>query len=103
MNPQTDKHYTIYGKRLFQASISGVVSYDTMHHLYELAMPKRQKTKPMKRVTVTVDPDDFAALDQLSQRSDVSASWLVRRSMREFLQRHRDDRQIDVTFGRGVA
>ena len=37
-------------------------------------MLNREKTKLMKRVTVTVDPDEFAALDQLAQRSDVSAS-----------------------------
>ena len=74
-----------------------------MHQLYELAMARRKKTKPMKRVTVTVDPDDYAALDQLAERSDVSASWLIRRSMREFLQRHRDDRQIDATRGPNAA
>ena len=74
-----------------------------MHHLYELEMPNRKKTKPLKRVTVTVDPDDYEALDQLARRSDVSASWLIRRSMREFLQRHRDDRPIDVRPGREVA
>ena len=60
-------------------------------------MPNREKTKPMKRVTVTVDPDEFAALDQLAQRSDVSASWLILWSMRELLQWHRDDHRIDVT------
>lgn len=74
-----------------------------MHHLYEPDMPNRKKTKPMKRVTVTVDPDDYEALDRLARRSEVSASWLIRRSMREFLQRHRDDEPIDVTSGREVA
>ena len=66
-------------------------------------MPRRRKTKPMKRVTVTVDPDDYAALDRLAERSDVSASWLIRRSMREFLQRHPDGRRIDVTPGPNAA
>ncbi|WP_373005506.1 ribbon-helix-helix protein, CopG family [Hyphomonas sp.] len=42
-------------------------------------------------------------MDQLARRSDVSTSWLIRRSMREFLQRHRDDRPIDVRPGREVA
>ena len=65
-------------------------------------MPNREKTKPMKRVTVTVDPDEFAALDQLAQRSDVSASWPILRSIREFLQWHHDDHQIDVTSVRKV-
>lgn len=66
-------------------------------------MPNRKKAKPMKRVTVTVDPDDYEALDQLARRSDVSASWLIRRSMREFLERHSEDRRIEVRPGREVA
>ena len=73
-----------------------------MRHLHESAVPNREKTKPMKRVTVTVDPDEFAALDQLAQRSDVSASWLILRSIREFLQWHHDDHRIDVTSVRKV-
>ena len=73
-----------------------------MRHLHESAMPNRKKTKPMKRVTITVDPDEFAALDQLAQRSDVSASWLILRSIRELLQWHRDDHRIDVTSVRKV-
>jgi hypothetical protein len=68
-----------------------------MRHLHESAMPNRKKTKPMKRVTITVDPDEFATLDQLAQSSDVSASWLILRSMRELLQWHSDDHRIDVT------
>ena len=65
-------------------------------------MLNREETKPMKRVTAAVDPDEFAALDQLAQRSDVSASWLILWSIREFLQWHHDDHQIDVTSVRKV-
>ena len=49
-----------------------------MHQLYELAMARRKKTKLMKRVTVTVDLGDYAALGHLAERSDVSALWLIR-------------------------
>ena len=66
-------------------------------------MPNQKRAKPLKRVTVTVHPDDYAALVQLAQRSDVSASWLIRRSMREFLQRHHNDHRIDVMLDREVA
>jgi metal-responsive CopG/Arc/MetJ family transcriptional regulator len=52
-----------------------------------MAMPNRKKHKPMKRITVTVDPDDYAAFDRLAQEGEVTASWLIRRSMREFLER----------------
>lgn len=53
----------------------------------------------MKRITVTVDPDDYEAFDQLARNSDVTASWLIRRSMREFLQRHANDRTVKLTLG----
>ncbi len=62
-------------------------------------MPKRKILKPMKRITVTVDPDDYAAFDKLARNSEVTASWLIRRSMREFLQRHRNGGTIEVTLG----
>lgn len=52
--------------------------------------------KPLRRVTLTVDPDDYAALEALAQRSKVSTSWVVRRSIREFLGRVKADR-IDPT------
>ena len=31
----------------------------------------------MKRITVTVDPDDYAAFDQMARHSEVTASWLT--------------------------
>lgn len=52
--------------------------------------------KTLRRVTLTVDPDDYAAMKRLARRSKVSASWLVRRSMREFLERTTAER-IDFT------
>jgi predicted transcriptional regulator len=42
----------------------------------------------MKRITVTIEPDNYAAFDKRAHNSDVTASWLIRRSMREFLDRH---------------
>ncbi len=57
----------------------------------------------MKRVTVTVDPDNYEVLDQLARRSDFTASWLIPRSMREFLERHAEDRRIEVRPGGGGA
>lgn len=59
-------------------------------------------TKPLRRVTLTVDPDDYAVLEALARRSDVSASWLVRRSIREFLERRTADR-VDPTREEGRA
>ncbi len=59
-------------------------------------------TKPLRRVTLTVDPDDYATIEELAKRSKVSASWLVRRSMREFLERRGTER-IDPTRAESAA
>lgn len=55
-----------------------------------------RSTKTLRRVTLTVDPEDYAALEGLADRSDVSISWLVRRAVREFLERRAAER-IDPT------
>lgn len=62
-------------------------------------MPNRKKLKPMKRITVTVDPGDYAVFDRLARNSEVSASWLIRRSMREFLDRYEEEGVVQVTLG----
>ena len=64
-----------------------------------VAMPNRRKQKPMKRITVTVDPDDYAAFDRLAQEGKVTASWLIRRSMREFLERRDKDGIVALNIG----
>jgi hypothetical protein len=61
-------------------------------------MPIRKSSKPKKRVTLTVDPDDYSAIEQLAQHSNVSASWLIRRSMREFLDKHRGNEYLEILF-----
>ena len=52
----------------------------------------------MKRITVTVDPEDYAAVSSLARQGDVSVSWLIRRWMREFLERHERDEEIAFTI-----
>ena len=61
-------------------------------------MPNLKKSKPMKRITVTVDPDDYTAFSRLARNSEVTASWLIRRSMREFLARHEQDGVVQVSL-----
>lgn len=52
------------------------------------AMANRKKSRTVRRITVTVDPDGYAAFDRLAQQGRVTASWLIRRSIREFIDRH---------------
>jgi len=59
-------------------------------------MPNLKKLKPMKRITVTVNPDDYAAFSRLARNSEVTVSWLIRRSMREILERHEADGVVHV-------
>lgn len=58
------------------------------------AMVAHKRDKTLKRVTLTLDPDDYAAIDQLAHRSDLSSSWLIRRAVREFLERHTADEPL---------
>ena len=59
-------------------------------------MPILKKLKPMKRISFTVYPDDYAAFSRLARNSEVTVSWLIRRSMREFLERHKEDGVVQV-------
>ncbi|WP_114393196.1 ribbon-helix-helix domain-containing protein [Oleisolibacter albus] len=55
-------------------------------------------TPPLRRVTLSVDADDYERFDRIAKRTGVSASWLVRKAMREFLERHADDGSFEVRF-----
>lgn len=83
------------------SGILDILQYDPMHHMCD-PMPNRKKSKAMKRVTLTVDPDDYAAIDKLAHRNDVSASWIIRRSMREFLERYQGETQLEIPLDQGV-
>ncbi len=61
-------------------------------------MPKRKMSKCMKRVTLTVDPDDYEEIRRLAVDNDVSTSWLVRRSMRLFLERLEGKESVEITL-----
>lgn len=42
----------------------------------------------LSRATISVDKADYEAMGQLADAMDVSASWLIRKAMREFLDRY---------------
>jgi predicted transcriptional regulator len=66
-------------------------------------MANRKKLNPMKRITVTVSPEDYEAIDRLARCNDVSASWLIRRSMREYLERHGPSASLEIRLVTEVA
>jgi len=53
-------------------------------------MANRKKDKPFIRVTISVDPDDYRAIEALAQQEDRSAAYLIRQSMRDFLQQKQE-------------
>jgi metal-responsive CopG/Arc/MetJ family transcriptional regulator len=62
-------------------------------------MANRRKPKTMRRITVTVDPDDYAAFERLAQDGSVTASWLIRRAMREFIEHHQKEGVVSLEIG----
>jgi hypothetical protein len=66
------------------------------HHLAariigRVLMPARKVTpNSADRLTVTLDADDRAALEQLSAETDRSLAWIVREAIRQYLSRARD-------------
>ena len=53
----------------------------------------------MKRITITVEPGDYAAMSQLAKDNDVTVSWLIRRLMREFVERQEREGSFRFEIG----
>ena len=49
-----------------------------------------------RRVTLTLDPEDYRSFERIARESDVSVSWLIRQAMREFLDRYGEQGQPDL-------
>lgn len=65
---------------------------------------KRPRGRPkqtfrMKRVTLTLDPNDWSRFEELGRDSSMSGALLIRLAMKEFLQRRRSGRSIEVKIG----
>ena len=52
----------------------------------------------LKRATISLDSDDYAALGKLAERMDVSASWLTRQAIRDLLDKYGDDGRPELAF-----
>ena len=48
-------------------------------------MERRKKTT---RLTVSLDEADYAALNAMASRSDVSLSWVIRQAVQRFVREH---------------
>jgi metal-responsive CopG/Arc/MetJ family transcriptional regulator len=67
---------------------------------------KEKSGKFGPRLTVSLTGRDYATLNALAEREQVSASWLIRRAINEYLQNHRDESEQaapPAAFGKGTA
>ncbi|HLG85970.1 MAG TPA: ribbon-helix-helix protein, CopG family [Alphaproteobacteria bacterium] len=54
--------------------------------------------KRLIRATISLDKDDYAALGKLADRMDVSASWLTRQAIRDFLDKYGEHGQPELAL-----
>ena len=51
-------------------------------------MPRPKKDNPLRRVTVSVDSDDYHQMEELARHDGRSTACLIRLAMKDFLTRH---------------
>jgi hypothetical protein len=54
--------------------------------------------KRLIRATISLDRDDYTALGKLAQRMEVSASWLIRQAIRDFLDKYGEHGQPELAL-----
>ena len=47
-----------------------------------------ERRKKTTRLTVSLDEADYAALNAMASRSDVSLSWVIRQAIQRFVREH---------------
>jgi len=57
-----------------------------------------RKGRKLVRKSISLDPDDYAAMEKLATQTEVSLSWLIRQSMRDFLDRYGDHGQPELAL-----
>lgn len=57
-----------------------------------------QDKKRFIRATISLDKDDYAAMGELANRMEVSASWLIRQAIREFLDKYGEHGQPELAL-----
>lgn len=62
-------------------------------HVSGVMAEHRKKTT---RLTVSLDEADYAALNALASRSDVSLSWVIRQAIQRFVREHRAQPELPL-------
>jgi Ribbon-helix-helix protein, copG family len=61
-------------------------------------MANIKKDKTLVRITVSVDPDDYASIEDMAKKSNLSIAWLIRQAMREYLVNHSNNPAIRIAL-----
>ena len=64
--------------------------------------PKRGRPKvarPMRRVNMSVYPDDYEIIERMAEENGLSAGMVMRLAMREFIERRRGAKLLAVKLG----
>ena len=56
---------------------------------------RRKKTT---RLTVSLDEADYAAINAMALRSDVSLSWVIRQAIQRFVREHGAQPELPLTL-----
>ena len=61
-------------------------------------MPDRPRKAT--RLTVSLDHQDYAALESLARKSDVSLSWVIRQAVHRFVTEHEAQPELPLSLNR---
>ena len=59
-------------------------------------MKRSKRQKNSVRLSVTLDEGEYSELSQLAASLDLSAAWMIRRAVSEFIARHRTGIKSDL-------
>ena len=54
-------------------------------------MSRNKAQKKQVRLSVSLDESEYAELSRLGEQLDLSAAWMIRRAVSEFVARHRNN------------
>ena len=64
----------------------------------ELSGESMGQKQPLIRVTVSLDSQDYAELGVLSEQTEISRSWLIRKAIKDLLERCQEREQLELPF-----
>lgn len=64
-------------------------------------MARPRENRKTARLTVTLDDQAHATLAMLARRQEVSVAWMIRRAVREFIERQAAPAQPELPLRRG--